>query len=93
MSDFTMITPVIQLLKLIRRHARSPPYLYRYNHRSSHTDPPWWGCYHSLELDSVFGSPFTLYDIARDTYEPFTHDDKRISRVVMDFWTRFVKHG
>lgn len=68
-------------------------YYYYYSHESIFTDPPWWKCYHSLELDSVFGSPFTGYNIAADDQRNHTEDDKEISRIVMLLWTNFAKHG
>ena len=60
--------------------------------RSIHTDSEWWRCYHSLELDYIFGSPIQGYNIATDRPQNHTDDDRRFSSVLMKLWTNFAKN-
>ena len=87
-----MVAPVVQTAAILSRQ-RVPVYLYKFNQRSRHTRPSWWGSYHSIELDYVFGSPFTGYDIAVDKYVNHTDEDRQLSRRIMKLWTDFAKFG
>lgn len=95
MSDVTMIAPSVQLARLLSREGRIRPdnFFYNYQHPSHLTNPSWWGTYHALELDSVFGSPFNGYDIATDKRQVYTEADKEVSRKMMIWWTNFAKFG
>lgn len=93
-----MIIPSIELAHLITEPQRPsevlpPVYFYNYQHTSHLTEPSWWGSYHSLELDAVFGSPFNGYDIATDRNQVFLEKDREISRKMMKWWTNFAKYG
>ena len=93
MSDVTMVAPTVHFANLLSQHNVTPIYFYRFNFRSVFTRPTWWGCYHGLELDLVFGSPFTQYNIAIDNFTLHTQFDKALSRTVMELWTNFAKTG
>ena len=57
-TDFSMVAPSI--MTAIHLHAHFlPVYVYTFNHHSANTDPQWWGSFHSVELNYLFGSPFT----------------------------------
>lgn len=92
MSDLLMVAPTIRMAIFMRRSGK-PVYFYKFNHRSAHTAPAWWGCYHSLELDYLFGSAFSGYNIARDRNQNHTDRDRKISRKLMQLWTNFAKYG
>lgn len=91
-SDLTMVAPTIRMAIFMQR-AQKAVYLYKINHRSPYTKPDWWGCYHSLELDYLFGSPFSGYSIARDSLEKPKEEDQEFSRQLMLLWTNFAKFG
>ena len=92
MGDLSMYAPGLELVDLLEKHD-VPVYVYEFKHESVHTPVEWWGTYHSLELDYVFGSPFSGYNIAIDDWANHTDTDKRVSRVVMNYWTQFAKSG
>lgn len=87
-----MFSPTIRLANLLSQHS-TPVYMYQFNESSEFTVPEWWSAYHSLELDMVFGSPFTGYNIARDKVTVYPEKDKQLSRTVMKLWSTFAKTG
>ncbi len=91
-SDLTMKAPAADLADALSSHGTSV-YFYNFDHVSVHTYPAWFRCYHSLELDYVFGSPFNGYNIAEDDMKEHTSDDREASNKVMKLWTNFAKEG
>ena len=87
-----MFSPSIQLASLLAMHQKSV-YFYEFDHSSEHTDPQWLDSYHALELDYVFGSPYSGYNIAVDDLRTHREEDKKLSKKVMKLWTDFAKYG
>ena len=87
-----MHAPITALADILDSH-EVPVSMYRFEHASAHTQQDWWGTYHSLELDAVFGSPFTGFNLAVDNYTSDSETDRDVSRLVMHCWTTFAKHG
>ena len=92
MGDISMYAPAVKLANILLGH-NVPVYMYEFQHSSIHTPIPWWGTYHSLELDYVFGSPFNGFNLAVDDFVNHTEADRSISRTTMQLWTNFAKSG
>ena len=92
MSDMTMFAPITELADLLQSHG-VPVYMYEFNHHYAYSTESWWGAYHSLELDYVFGSPFSGFNLGVDDFANHTEEDKDVSRRTMQAWISFAKSG
>ena len=90
MSDLIMIAPTVEFARYISKN--SSVYMNTFNHEANHTRPSWWGVYHLLELDYVFGAPFHGFNTFTDRVQNHTKNDAHISRLVMKIWTDFAKY-
>lgn len=88
----TMFAPITKLADILISH-NVPVYMYMFEHEYINSMEQWWGSFHSLELDYVFGSPFTGFNIGLDDWANHTELDKNMSRRTMQGWANFAKHG
>ncbi|KAI0229079.1 hypothetical protein LSAT2_020501 [Lamellibrachia satsuma] len=93
-SDLTIVAPTISLASLY--HDRGVP-VYAYAMSLPVTPPfagrAWWGSYHTMELNYVFGSPFVGFNTDDGTEQSFSDVDRKASIMVMAMWSNFGKHG
>lgn len=68
-------------------HARSPAYLYLFDHPEPGPQSSRWGMFHSSELPYVFGT----LDAAPERH--FGAVDRTLSARLMRYWVNFVKSG
>lgn len=55
--------------------------------------PPWHrGCDHAMDMIFVFGFPF-VDNVLVEAMEPFTDDERTLSKLVMSYIANFVKTG
>jgi carboxylesterase type B len=89
-----MLAPTVKLAKITSRKDVSV-YLYQFNHEchSDMTFHPWQANFHQIELNYVFGSPFTGIDTEQGYQMNFTDEDKQVSIRMMEYWSNFVKYG
>ena len=82
-----MVAPTVDLAMLLANHSDMRVYQYHFTTQDS---------YHSVELNYVFGSPFSgLYadEMGADKGKNFTEKDREHSRFMMILWTNFAKYG
>ena len=93
-SDLTIVAPTVSLALLY--HGRGVP-VYAY----TMSLPPaaqaagrsWWGSYHSMELNYVFGSPFVGFNTDSGEEQTFSDSDRNASLLIMAMWSNFAKFG
>ncbi|ELT89551.1 hypothetical protein CAPTEDRAFT_170585 [Capitella teleta] len=93
-SDMAMLAPTVKLADMCSKRGVSV-YLYQFNHES-HSDEtfqPWQANYHQIELNYVFGSPFTNIDTEQGLQMNFTREDRAVSVRMMQHWSNYVKYG
>lgn len=86
LSDMHMVAPTIDMSDILSKYV--PVYQYHFS-----VDD----CYHSVELNYVFGSPFSGHFAdemtTNGTVEGFTEEQRLLSRRIMKLWTSFAKFG
>ena len=87
LSDLNMVAPTVDLASLASRHQDN---VYQYHFSATN-------CFHSLELNFVFGTPFSG-KFADEMTPPnsnrtFSEEERDLSRLVMTLWSNFAKHG
>ena len=89
-----MLAPTVKLATMTSQRGVSV-YLYQFNHDSyaDETFHPWQANYHQIELNYVFGSPFTGIDTEQGLKMNFTDEDRAVSIRMMKHWSNYVKHG
>ncbi len=87
-----MLSPTVEVATLLHRN-HLPVYLYTFNHHSIFTDPLWWGAHHQVELNFIFGSPYSGFNVDQASLQNYTEDDRRVSKLMMTLWTNFAKTG
>ena len=60
---------------------------------SEYTSPQWWKSYHTMELNYVFGSPFTGLSVDSGHGDYYDDLDRQLSKRMMIWWTNFAKYG
>ena len=93
-TDMAMLAPTVELARLCAQR-NLPVYFYHFNHQSSIEDTyhHWQANFHQIELNYVFGSPFTGIDTDQGLQMNFTEEDRRVSRFMMKLWSNYVKYG
>lgn len=89
-----MLAPTVRLAKLCESRG-VPVYFYHFNHEShcDETYHPWQANFHQIELNYVFGSPFTGIDTDQGFQLDFTNKDREVSQHMMELWANYVKYG
>jgi len=73
-----------------------PVYFYVFNHHKaldSQYFQPWQSNYHEIELNYIFGSPFTGINTDKGAPDEFTDEERELSRRMMKLWSDFAKYG
>ncbi|XP_041359475.1 acetylcholinesterase-like isoform X2 [Gigantopelta aegis] len=87
-SDSIFIAPAVDFASRISKRNRNT-YFYTFEYQSPVSPPPsWLGVPHGRDLFYLFGCPFTGHPLYN-----YTDDDRRVSRIVIDMWSNFIKHG
>jgi carboxylesterase type B len=95
-TDFLFWAPTIHMATIVSQQG-IPVYVYVFNHYSPNaTDlAKTLKSHHSIELNYLFGSPFTGLNV--DTYKvanaSYSDTDREMSRTMMKLWTNFAKYG
>ncbi|XP_041360352.1 cholinesterase-like [Gigantopelta aegis] len=88
MSDSVFVAPAVDFASQISRRNRNT-YFYTFEYQSPVSPPPsWLGVPHGRDLFYLFGCPFTGHPLYN-----YTDDDRRVSSIVIDMWSNFIKHG
>ncbi|XP_041360342.1 cholinesterase-like [Gigantopelta aegis] len=88
MSDSLFVAPAVDFASRISKRNRNT-YFYIFEYQSPVSPPPsWLGVPHGRDLFYLFGCPFTGHPLYN-----YTDDDRRVSRIVIDMWSNFIKHG
>lgn len=86
LSDMHMIAPTIEMADILSEYVN----VYQYHFSLSN-------CYHSIELNYVFGTPFSGHFADEMTIngsiDDFTPEDRNFSLDIMKLWTNFAKFG
>jgi len=53
----------------------------------------WQSSYHAMELNYIFGSPFSGVEIEGGLRRNFTDEERRISHRIMTYWSNFATYG
>lgn len=81
-----MVAPTIDMSDILSKYV--PVYQYHFS-----VDD----CYHSVELNYVFGAPFSGHFAdemtINGTVEGFSEEQRQLSRHIMRLWTNFAKFG
>src|SRR4051812_38117620 len=87
LSDMHMIAPIVDMADILSTY-HGQVYQYHFSLDSS---------FHSVELNYVFGAPFSGYFAdemtINGTIDLFSEEDRRLSIIVMSLWTNFAKTG
>jgi carboxylesterase type B len=81
-----MVAPTVQLAEVV---AQYHPEIYQYHFTINN-------CYHSVELNYVFGAPFSgrmADEMSVNKTPDFSRNDKIFSLQIMSMWTNFAKYG
>ncbi len=68
-------------------HAKSPVYLFDFEHVMPGYTAADYGAYHSSELPYIFGTLDTLKG------RPLTETDRKVGTVLQAYWLNFIKYG
>ena len=81
-----MVAPTVDLAMILANHSDMRVYQYHFTTQDS---------YHSVELNYVFGAPFSglFTDEMSAEGKNFTKKDKDHSRFMMLLWTDFARYG
>lgn len=86
LSDMHMVAPTVDMCDVLSKHV--PVYQYHFSADSS---------YHSVELNYVFGAPFSgvFADemTVNGTVDSFCPRQRNLSLQIMKLWTSFARHG
>ena len=82
-----MVAPTVDMAELVSRHSNE---IYQY-HFSTHNT------YHSVELNYIFGAPFSGHFADEMTINgsvnDFDSNQRRQSERIMKLWSNFAKYG
>jgi hypothetical protein len=81
-----MVAPTVQFATLTSQHQRE---VYQYMFSSDYS-------YHSVELNYVFGAPFSgkfADEMTTSGLKNFSDSEKRHSILMMTLWTNVAKYG
>ena len=81
-----MVAPTVELANLVSHHN---PEVYQYHFSVDDS-------YHSVELNFVFGAPFSgkcADEMSATVCRNFTKQDRQQSERIMAMWTNFAKYG
>lgn len=85
-GDFHFICPTIDFAHRYASNGNDV-YFYVFEHRSKrHPWPEWMGVLHGDEIFYIFGDPLK-------SPANYTHDDKIVSKKMMQYWANFAKTG
>ena len=86
LGDLNFVCPTVDLAEHYARD-NLDVYFYEFRHRYSVNPwPPWMGVMHGDEIFFVFGEPL-------NNSKGYTHEEKKLSKKVMEFWSNFAKTG
>ena len=91
-TDLSMLVPSIQLSRHVWAAGR-PVYHYTFAHHSRSTMPAWFGSYHEVELNYIFGAPFLGLNVDGAAELNYTEEDRQVSAAIMVLWSNFAKTG
>ncbi|XP_069802321.1 fatty acyl-CoA hydrolase precursor, medium chain-like [Dendropsophus ebraccatus] len=92
-GDLVFVVPALRVAKY-HRDAGHPTYFYEFQHRPSlfkDSKPDFVKADHGDELAFVMGGPFLGDDIVFT--EPFTEEEKTLSKTLMKHWANFARTG
>jgi len=81
-----MHAPTVELAELVSNHTHD---IYQYHFGIDN-------CYHSIELNYVFGAPYSgrmADEMSVNKTPEFSSGDKEFSLRIMTMWTNFAKYG
>ncbi|XP_072048816.1 cholinesterase-like [Amphiura filiformis] len=85
-GDFDFNCPTVELANAYAREGNQV-YYYRFEERPSNSPfPEWMGALHGDEIPYIFGIPF-------DTSFGYSHNERALSRKLMNFWANFARTG
>ncbi|KAL4229722.1 Carboxylesterase 5A [Mactra antiquata] len=103
-SDYGYVSPHIKLSEKLSADGMDV-WLYEFMYRSANTlKKPWIGVPHAEDLYYMFGAPFlnqspcpadrnVTCPVTWGNYQPWSNEDKQVSKNIMKLWADFVKLG
>ena len=93
MGDMAVYAPNVKMALMLRERD-VPVYMYLFDHRSDfNTQPAYMGNYNSLDLNYIFGTPYSKVQITTQTWQNYTYTDRVRSMNVMTMLSNYIREG